>query len=184
MNTTKHLQELKRIASKKKNITLFIVIFLVVFIILRTLPHIRLLWQFAHLKNISLIRFLEVFYEKTIASLFLSTASSNIIAFALPFLVALNIVLIIEYYQKQKILLEGKSFFVSFGGMFLGLFGVGCFACSGLLLAPLISLLGLTAFFKILPYGGQELAYVGLIFIIASNIYLIKKISSPNVCNR
>jgi uncharacterized membrane protein YczE len=67
-------------------------------------------------------------------------------------------------------------------GIFLGLFGVGCAACSGLVLAPIISLLGLSSFFNLLPYMGQELAYLGTILIIFSNLYLLKKIKDPMVC--
>ncbi len=111
-----------------------------------------------------------------------STRGQNAMAFALPFFIALNIVLFKELYQKQKNILKSKGFFGSIVGMFFGLFGVGCAACSGLLLAPLISFFGLTWLFKLLPYGGQELGYVGLVLIIFSNIYLLKKLSEPQVC--
>ena len=103
-------------------------------------------------------------------------------AFALPIFIALNIILFKELYQKQKYILKSKGFLGSIAGMFFGLFGVGCAACSGLLLAPLISFFGLTWLFKLLPYGGEELGYLGLALIIFSNIYLLKKLTDPSVC--
>ncbi len=169
------------LCSKGKVIS-FAVLFVAIFFVLRTLPHRVLLWQFYHLDTVSFARFMEVFWENTITSMSFSTLSSNVIAIILPLLIALNIVLFITYYRMQRSVLAGKSLFASLGGMVLGLFGVGCFACSGLLLAPLISFFGLAGVFGVLPYGGQELAYVGLFLLLLSNIYLIKKINQPNVC--
>jgi hypothetical protein len=66
--------------------------------------------------------------------------------------------------------------------MFFGFFGAGCAACSGLLFAPLISALGLTAVFDLLPYRGTELAFLGIFILIISSFYILKKISEPLIC--
>jgi hypothetical protein len=92
------------------------------------------------------------------------------------------VVLFKELYQKQKKFIKGKSFFTSLSGMFFGFFGAGCAACSGLLFAPLISALGLSVFFEILPYGGQEFAYVGVLILFLSCLYILKKINNQMVC--
>ena len=174
--------ELKKVFNVKINIIIFFTLSFFIFLFLRILPHMDLLWQFWVLEGISMWRFLEVFYQKTIESLFLSTFSSNVVAIVFPVLVSLNIVLFKEYYKKQKIFLQNKTFFASLSGMFFGLFGVGCFACSGLILAPLISFLGLSFIFEILPYRGQELGYIGLLFILISIMYILKKLSIQNIC--
>jgi hypothetical protein len=112
----------------------------------------------------------------------LSSFLTNTSAFLLPILISLNIILFIKFYDKQKYILKTKGFFGSLAGIFFGIFGVGCAACSALLLAPLISIFGLTTIFKILPYGGEELGVIGLVLIIISSIYLLKKISDPLIC--
>ena len=107
---------------------------------------------------------------------------NNLLAFIFPIVISLNIIFFKELYLKQEFILKSKSLWTSLSGMFFGLFGVGCTACSGLLLAPLISFLGLGWVFKLLPYGGEELAYLGLFMIFVSSIYLLKKISDPVTC--
>jgi hypothetical protein len=100
----------------------------------------------------------------------------------LPIAISLNIILFKEFYQKQKVVLKSKGLWGSLVGIFFGFFGVGCVACTGLVLAPLISFLGLSSFFNLLPYGGQEFGYLGTFLIIFSDIYLLKKITDPVIC--
>lgn len=178
----KYFLELKKIFRNKVNWVYFISISLINFWILRALPHLEILWDFWFLDGITFSRWFEFFWEKTILTMKNSLLSQNLIAFIFPILVSLNIILFKEFYQKQKVILKSKGFWGALGGIFFGLFGVGCAACSGLLLAPLISILGLTDFFNLLPRGGSEIGYLGLILLVISNLYLIKKLTDSLVC--
>ncbi len=81
-------------------------------------------------------------------------------------------------------ILKAKGFWGSLSGMFLGVFGIGCVACSGLILAPLISFLGLSSIFNLLPMKGMELGYLGTLVILISDFYILKKITDPNICKK
>jgi len=67
-------------------------------------------------------------------------------------------------------------------GLVLGVLGIGCASCGSLVLASLFSLLGLGGVFAMLPFGGVEFAVIGLIMLVISTYYLLKKIHDPMVC--
>ncbi len=176
----KYLINIKKIFNKNKIKILFLFIF--IFFILRIIPHWEILWNLLILDSVSWNSFFDELGYRTIGVLFDLGFWNSFLAIVFPILISINIILFKELYQKQKFILKSKGFFGSISGIFFGLFGVGCAACSGLLLAPLISFLGLGWVFKILPYGGEELAYLGLILVLFSNIYLLKKIYEPTIC--
>lgn len=67
-------------------------------------------------------------------------------------------------------------------GFIIGLFGVGCASCGSLLFASLLSAVGLGSLLSFLPFGGEELILLGIIFLLFSIYELLKKIRDPLVC--
>lgn len=176
------LDNFLKIFLNKKNIFLFLILYFLIFFLFRTVPDFVIYWEFLYLKNFSASDFFSFFWEKTILSFGISLFWDNFVAVVVPFLISVNIILFIELYKKQKIFLQGKSLVASTFGIFFGFFGAGCVACSGILFAPLISFLGLGTVFAIFPYKGFELAYLGILILLISSIYILKKISNPMVC--
>jgi len=179
----KYWETLKRIFRKKVNWLYLFILFFAVFWLLRIIPHWEIMISLIKSSVVSWNYFFDDFYFRTLWVMSELSFWNNFLAFAFPISISLNIILFKELYLKQEFILKSKSLWASLSGMFFGLFGVGCAACSGLLLAPLISFLGLSWVFQLLPYGGEELAWVGLLIIIISIIYLLKKISDPITCS-
>ena len=174
--------EFFKIFLNKKNIFIFFILYFFIFFLFRTAPDFLIYWEILNSKSFSLAEFGSFFWLKTIGSFSFSLFWANFLAIVIPFLISINIILFKELYKKQKIFLQGKSFFAAFSGVFFGFFGAGCAACSGILFAPLISALGLTTFFNILPYKGVELPWVGIFILILSSLYILKKIIEPMIC--
>ena len=176
------LKELLRIFSNKKNILYFFLIYFFIFFLFRIYPDFILYFEILNSKYFSGELFWNFFWKKTILSFSFQLFWDSFVVISVPFLISLNIILFKELYYKHKVFLKGKSFFALLSGMFLGFFGVGCFACSGLIFASLISALGLSAFFDILPYQGREVSFLGIFILLISSIYILKKIKNPIVC--
>lgn len=67
-------------------------------------------------------------------------------------------------------------------GLVFAFFGVGCAACGTALLSVVLGFFGFSAMLQLLPYQGQEIGYVGLIFLCIATYVLSKKVAVPNVC--
>jgi len=67
-------------------------------------------------------------------------------------------------------------------GVFMAFLGIGCAACGTALLSILLGFFGLSAMLNLLPYQGQEIGYIGLIFLSIASYSLAQKVSAPNVC--
>lgn len=171
-----------KIFKNKKNIIFFFIIYFFVFFIFRITPDFLIYIEFLKLKSFMFSDFFEYFLDRTLFSFASQLFWDSFLNIIIPFLISLNIVLFKELYKKQKNLLKDKSMITSLSGMFFGFFGVGCAACSGILFAPLISALGLTAVFNLLPYKGSELAYLGIFILFLSCLYILKQISSSMIC--
>lgn len=68
------------------------------------------------------------------------------------------------------------------GGLVSGMFGIGCAACGTFVLTSLLALFGASGILAFLPFGGEELGFLGLGLLGYSIYLLIKKINDPLVC--
>lgn len=75
-----------------------------------------------------------------------------------------------------------KSGLYSGIGLFLAFIGIGCAACGTALVAVLLSFLGLSTMLHVLPYQGQEIGYIGIIFLCMATYSLAVKVSAPTTC--
>lgn len=168
----------KDIITKKRNIVSISIMGIVMFVILRLIPQWNILKNFFSLSNISFERHMQVLWEYLFKTLIHATWIEWTIDILFPILISINIIVFIAYVKRQRRLLSKRGMALSISGMVLGFFGVGCLSCGALVLAPLISLLGLGGLVKF----SNELALLGLVFIIASIVFLLWKLTQPIVC--
>ena len=129
-----------------------------------------------------------LFSFKTQAEIFFNAPSSiaalppvSLIAIIiLSFLLAVEISLFVFYFKKQSALKREAG--LGFSGLLVSFLGVGCSACSSLVLSSFLGL-GVTAsLIGFLPLEGLEFGLLG-IFILLLAIYLTAyKISLPDNC--
>ncbi|MCA9351859.1 hypothetical protein KC866_00500 [Patescibacteria group bacterium] len=153
-----------------------------IFLILRIVPVYGILKTSYALPGLSFVRKIDIFLEYVIYSFTRISFHEQLLVIALSILTTLNIILFIVFTQRQQKLLSKRSFIASVSGMVLGLFGVGCVSCGVLVLAPLITALGLGAYLGTFTQYALLIAYIGLGFVIVSSLYLLRKISQPNIC--
>lgn len=67
-------------------------------------------------------------------------------------------------------------------GLILAFLGIGCAACGTAFLSVILGFFGFSAMLQLLPYQGQEIGYVGLLFLCIATYSLSQKVSAPNVC--
>src|SRR3989338_5638103 len=170
-----------KILKDKKSVLIFVV-FLIIF-----------LWFFGNILNLGLLwaltknsGFISAFSLSLNLVDFWTTNFSLynlILTLATIILLSLDISLIYFYYKKSVKRFSGGGFFGSFAGL-LAIFGVGCASCGSVVLTGLLSFFGASALLSFLPYGGAEVAVIAFLLLVWSNLYMLKKISDPLVCQQ
>lgn len=85
-------------------------------------------------------------------------------------------------YMKVRGEVIMKSGLYSGMGLFFAFLGVGCAACGTAFLSVILGVFGFSTMLNVLPYQGQEIGYIGLIFLCIATYVLAKKVTAPNVC--
>lgn len=167
---------------RKKNIIVLVIGTISLFTLLRVIPQIHIIYDFWLLHGVNLSRKFEILYEYSFGTFSLwgwfDTTTSIILSFA----TVINIIVLVIYFKRQRKVLNKGSLAATSAGMVLGMFGVGCVSCGALVLAPILSYLGLLGALELLPFAGRELVIVGLLLVIASTVYLLKKLNQPLIC--
>lgn len=104
-----------------------------------------------------------------------------VVLILLTFSVGVNTVLFVMYLKQYRRQLSFAGSHLTLTALLLGVFGVGCISCGILLLAPVISVFGLSAAVWITNYG-IVMSITGLLLVLYSNYLLLKKISDPQLC--
>lgn len=154
----------------------------ITFTILRILPVFEILKNSYKIPGIGITRKFELFWDYSFLSFFNISRAEQFLVLALSTLTTLNIILFIIFARRQQQMLLKRSFVASLSGMFFGLFGVGCLSCGVLILAPLVTFLGLGAHLANFAQHAITISYIGMVLVIISSLYLLKKISDPLVC--
>jgi len=119
------------------------------------------------------------------ASLFSTHSVVGVISIiALSMLFGLHGVLIVHYIKTSK--RKGninRYHALSTMGFIAGLLGVGCAACGSIILTTFAVSLGVGGIFLFLPWGGQELTFIGIGMLLISMYYLLKHMVRPQVCD-
>lgn len=109
------------------------------------------------------------------------TPGALILATLGSFLGGINIALAYTYIKVRGEIVV-KSGLYSGIGLFFAFLGIGCAACGTAFLSVLLGFFGFSTMLNVLPYEGQEIGYVGLIFLCIATYSLSHKVMAPNVC--
>jgi hypothetical protein len=170
------------IFKKPRNIIFLLIGSILMFTLFRVIPVYQILSDFFSLPGLSAMRRFEVFSEYVFDSFLTATLSEKISTITLAVLTTMNLLLFALFTKRQRTMLSGKGFFATASGMILGLFGVGCISCGAFVLAPVITFIGLGTYMKYFIEYASIISYAGIILVLISNIYLLRKISKPMVC--
>lgn len=171
------------ILQRPKNIIAVVIGSILLFSLFRMTPQIHIIINFWYLDSVSLIRKLEVLYQYSYGLYSVWYLFDTIVVGLLSVFTVVNIIVFIQYYKRQKKVLNKGSLLATGTGMFLGVFGVGCISCGAIVLAPLLSALGILGSLQMLPYAGRELAVIGLIMVFLSTLYLLHQLNKPLICD-
>lgn len=108
-----------------------------------------------------------------------TTTLSLVLISILGLLMGVYVVTLTSYVKQYKL---SKSSISGIGGSLLGFLGIGCAACGSIILTPLLGLIGATSVIALLPLGGEEFIYIGILVLFFSIRSLIRKMSKPVVC--
>lgn len=97
------------------------------------------------------------------------------------FLGGINLSLAYTYLRLRGEVLLHSGLYSGIGLIF-AFFGVGCAACGTALLSVILGFFGFSTMLNVLPYQGQEIGYIGLIFLCIATYTLAHKVAVPNVC--
>lgn len=109
------------------------------------------------------------------------TGGALILAILGSFLGGINLSLAYTYMRLRGEVILHSGLYSGIGLLF-AFFGIGCAACGTALLSVVLGFFGFSAMLQVLPYKGQEIGYIGLIFLCIATYTLAHKVAVPNVC--
>lgn len=175
-------QILVSILKKPKNLIIWILGSAITFFFLRILPQLYIVRDFLGLETVSFSRKYEIIYDYSFGAYSSHNPFELGLTIILSVVFVLNIILFVIYARRQARMLSGKSLAASLSGMILGFFGVGCLSCGVIILAPLLTFIGLGSYLNTVSEYAQWLSITGVMIIIISVIYLLKKLNEPLIC--
>lgn len=171
----------KKVFGRKRYLVIAVLVSFVVFTLSTWLPNLGLVWYVITSDTVS-------FTDKiTILAGLLASIQTNFSIFSSGYTIAISLLFgintaMVAYYIRQRGKLVKEGVTSSAVGFLSGLFGIGCAACSALVIGPLLSLIGAGGLVAILPLAGQEFGILG-VGILGLSIFLTsKKIESPLLC--
>jgi hypothetical protein len=178
----KHLIDGLGLIAKRKDSRLVIIIatllFLFLLLVTQNGPSAILVFSF---HTLPLLQRILLFFSTLFDIRDTFTAGSLILATLGSLLGGINLSLAYTYMKTRGEVLI-KSGLYSGIGLFVAFLGIGCAACGTALLSVLLGFFGFSAMLNVLPYQGQEIGYVGLLFLCIATYVLAKKVTAPNVC--
>jgi len=119
----------------------------------------------------------------SIATNFTVISASYTIAIAILF--GINIALLTYYIRTVHGGLGGirRTGAAGIGGLVIGIFGIGCAACGTFILTSALALFGASGILIFLPFGGEELGFLGVGLLVYSIYAIAKKIGESQACD-
>jgi len=140
-----------------------------------------------HLVTTAVVSHTLTFPQKTklLLSLFGSlqtnfTLPSLFITFMTAILSGMQVSLLAYYLGKRA--KAQKAMGMSFVGVISSMLGIGCASCGSVVLTSLFGLGSAATVLAILPFKGQEFGFIGVGLLLFANIWLVRKIEQPSVC--
>jgi hypothetical protein len=178
----KHLVTSLTLIVKRKDSRLVIIIGTIVFLVLLLLvQNGRAAYDVFGFDSIAMSRRLSLATLTLFDITNTFTAGALILAVLGSLLGGINLSLAYTYMiLRGRVLLHSGLY--SGIGLLFAFFGVGCAACGTALLSVILGFFGFSAMLNVLPYQGQEIGYIGLIFLCMATYTLAHKVAVPNVC--
>lgn len=170
------------LVATRKDARYVIIIATVVFmLLLLATQNGKVAWSAFDLTSFSLIKRISLFFSLFFDITSTFTAGALILAVLGSLLGGINLALAYVYVQVRGQMLMKSGLYSGLGLVFAFL-GVGCAACGTALLSVILSFFGFSAMLDVLPYQGQEIGYIGIIFLCIATYTLAHKVMAPNVC--
>lgn len=173
---------LKRIFTQPRYLVAAAVVFFVAFSAAILLPHYQLIGQVwsADVSLLSKFTFVLTLYG-TIYSKHTIFSFTNL--FVAISLFSLNVTLFVYYIRRRQEVSKGKTpHLAGLAGFVSSLLGIGCAACGSVIITSALSIFGASSLLFILPFRGAEFGALGILLLLVSIHYLIKRINDPFVC--
>lgn len=117
----------------------------------------------------------------TIGSSF--TTFSRSVLLLTVILLGINMALLIFYIRRRQEASGGRAAqLAGVGGVVSAVLGIGCAACGSVILTAVLSFFGAGGLLLLLPFHGVEFGVLGIVLLLVSIRYLIKRINDPTVC--
>ncbi len=97
-------------------------------------------------------------------------------------LIGINLSLALAYIRIRRQRANSAGVASGFFGTLVSILGLGCAACGSLALSPLLVTIGAGGLLASLPFGGEELKYIGIVLLIVSAYLLTRDLKKPAVC--
>ncbi len=179
------VQALRLVFTEARYIILASAVGLAVFILATWLPNLGLVWQIVASGSVPFADKVEVLAALvgSIATNF--TVFSALSTIAIAALFGANVAMIAYQFRLRRHLVRqtgqaGAA--ASFGGLAMGLFGVGCAACGTFVLSPALTLVGFSGLIALLPFGGEEFGVLGVGTLGLSLVLTARRIAEPVAC--
>ncbi len=125
------------------------------------------------------LSFVLAFY----ASIFTNfTPVSAVLTTVIAILFGLNVSLLTYYIRTMRGGTVRALGATSLGGLVSGFFGIGCAACGSIILTSLLSLIGAGGLLALLPFGGEEFAFLSVVLLSYSLWQIGTKIHVGKIC--
>jgi hypothetical protein len=110
------------------------------------------------------------------------TLTGFVFALTTALLIGINVTFLVFYFRMFRAVPSSTTTASGLLGGIATLLGFGCAACGSVFLVSFIGALGGTGLLALLPYGGEEIGYVGIALLFVSAIFLTRAINKPLVC--
>jgi hypothetical protein len=149
--------------------------------LLLLIPHIEGLMNLGTHFDISNTLFWESLWFFSVTSISVMSTLEFVIFLTSCFVIGINIVTFVVYLKRYRKNMKTASSYLSFWGTILALIGTGCLSCGVLILAPLVSIVGIS-FTTWISGNGVILSTFGLLLMVCSTYILLKQLANPQVC--
>ena len=172
----------KQVFSSVRYLTIAGITAFAVFALSTWLPNLKLIGTIITSSTVS------VFDKLSFLVSLLGSIQTNFTVFSASYTIAIavlfgiNVAMVVYYMSRRKKFLQQSGVAASAGGLMAGMLGIGCAACGTLVLAPLLSLIGVGGLVAILPFSGQEFGILGVGVLGFSIFSTAKKIQNPLLC--
>lgn len=172
---------LKQIVTQRKNVLYFVIAFIVFTLVLLILPSFHVVQGIIRIFPLSDGALYTSLVQTLLMNLYVMNLLERFIFFLFALSLSLNTVLLIAYVKNYRNQIKQSGTTLSFLGVILGMFGIGCLSCGVLLLAPLVSIIGISTT-QILLSHSLLLSIIGIALVLFSSYLLILRMNKAYVC--